>query len=88
MLYDIAYSVKKEKFNPASRKIHVNHLPLTLIEGAPACHQTWTASRGLHARGETHWGDTVGQDHWGCQLHQGYIVVKRLWVELQDVEKV
>lgn len=69
-------------------KISVSYLPLTLIEGAPACHQARTASRGLHARGETHRSDTVGQDHRGRQLHQGYIVVKRLWVELQEVEKV
>lgn len=68
-------------------KYHVNNLPLTLIEGTPACHQTWTASRGLHARGETHRSDTVGQDHWGSQLHQGYIIVKSLWVELQEVER-
>lgn len=29
----------------------------------------------------------VGQDHWGCQLHKGYVIVECLWVELQEVEK-
>lgn len=64
-------------------KIHMDYLPLTLIKGPPACHQAWTASRGLHARRETHWGDSVGQDHWRCQLNKGYIIVKCLGVELQ-----
>lgn len=72
------------KYNDASvRLILAERLPLTLIEGAPACHQTRAASRGLHAGGETHGGDPVRQDHWGSELHQGYVVVKSLWVELQ-----
>ncbi len=88
---DNTYSLKEETkaFELFCKKLsNVNYVPLTFIERAPACHQAWTASRGLHARGETHWGDTVGQDHWRSQLHQGYVVVKCLWVELQEVKKV
>lgn len=58
---------------------------LTLVERSPSCHQTWTSSRRLHVSGKTHWCDTVGQDHWGRQLHQGNIVVKCLWVELEKL---
>lgn len=64
------------------------YLLLTLIERAPACHQARTSSGGLHASGKTHRCDAVGQYHWWCQLHEGYIVVKCLWVELQKLGKV
>lgn len=67
------------------RPLRVFCLLLTLIERSPSCHQAWTSSRRLHASGKTHRCDTVGQDHWGRQLHEGYIVVKCLWVELEKL---
>ena len=56
---------------------------LTFIEGAPTSHQTRAARRGLQARGKTHGGHMVRQDHRRGQLYQGYVVVERLWVELE-----
>lgn len=68
------------------RLLPVFYLLLTLIERSPSCHQARTSSRRLHASGKTHWCDTVGQNHWGRQLHEGYIVVKCLWVELEKLD--
>lgn len=81
---------KKRTINPSTTALstlqsprRVIYLLLTLIERSPSCHQARTSSRRLHASGKTHRCDTVGQDHWGRQLHQGDIIVKSLWVELE-----
>lgn len=77
---------KKRAINPrTTASSRLFELLLTLIERSPSCHQARTPSRRLHASGKTHWSDTVGQDHWGGQLHQGDVVVESLWVELETL---
>lgn len=65
-----------------------SNLLLTLVQGAPTCHQTWTACRWVHSRWETHRSDMIGQDHRRRQLHQSDVIVKCLWVELQEEQKL
>lgn len=66
-----------------TESVLLKSVSVTFIKWAPSSHQTWCSRGKLRRRRQTHRHHTLWQYHRRAQFHQGNVIIKCLWVELQ-----